>query len=369
MAGSPIEFFHGLPLSLFRSHNGFPPAESMSRHDRAKLLCFTSLGLLLTMIGINTVENSHELLPALVVTAVIVCAMLAALFFFHCSLLVLLGTALALLSLASYLILNGSAATYGSLFWLILFPPILLFCLGLRLGTRLVAGFLLWISVLFIIPLPQEMSPALPAALRVRFLGSLFGSFFFAWFVEHSSCKAQSAFLQAARLLERHALTDPLTSLGNRRDFENHFRSTQALAVRSGRCFSVALADIDHFKRVNDNYGHAVGDLVLCHIAAVLAANLRQGDMVFRWGGEEFVILMPDTYLADSLPCAERLRVSVEAAPYEGAGGLSLPITISLGVFCGEPARAMSDCLAEADLRLYLAKKGGRNRVEGRAQA
>lgn len=365
MSFSRSKLLRRLQPSLFEPDSNRLLDEAALRFSKAQFLCFAGLALMLATIGLNLAEDSHDLLPALFLTTGAISVMLATLYIFRRVSLVLVGTSLSLMSLASYLILGGSTPSPGSLFWFILFPPVLLFCLGIRLGSLLSAGFLLWIVVIFVAPFQTNEALELSGPMRARFLVALFGSFVFAWFAEYARHRTQRAFMEAAQMLERHALTDSLTSLGNRRDFQNHFKANQALALRAGRPFSIAMADIDHFKKVNDEHGHTVGDLVLCHVARVLEANVRMGDTVFRWGGEEFAILMADTDGANGRICAERLRKAIEETPYKGEKGLVLPITISFGVYCGELNLPMDDYVAEADHRLYLAKKGGRNRVEG----
>ena len=351
--------------SLFEPDSNRLLDEDALRFSKAQFLCFAGLALMPTTIGLNLVEEVYDLLPALLLTTGAICVMLATLYIFRRVSLVLVGTALSLMGLASYLILGGCSPSPGTLFWFILFPPVLLFCLGIRLGSWLSAGFLLWIVVIFVGPFQTNAALDLAGPTLARFLAALFGSFLFAWLAEYARHRTQRAFMEAAQMLERHALTDSLTSLGNRRDFQNHFKANQALALRAGRPFCIAMADIDHFKKVNDEHGHTVGDLVLCHVARVLEANLRLGDTVFRWGGEEFAILMAETDGENGRTCAERLRKAVEDTPYKGEKGLVVPLTISFGVYCGKSDLPMDDYVAEADHRLYLAKKGGRNRVEG----
>ena len=145
---------------------------------------------------------------------------------------------------------------------------------------------------------------------------------------------AQAAIaLQNARLFEevqRLATTDPLTRLVNRRHFFSLAQREHERALRYGRPLSVIMLDVDHFKRINDAHGHAVGDLVLQAIASRCLAARREVDVVSRYGGEEFLVLLPETSLADAVQIAERPRWLICATPI-AAEALQLSITVSLG--------------------------------------
>jgi diguanylate cyclase (GGDEF)-like protein len=164
--------------------------------------------------------------------------------------------------------------------------------------------------------------------------------------------------------LERLSVTDALTSLRNRR-FAEWFLSRELERVhRHGNELSVLLADVDHFKRVNDMHGHAAGDAALRHIGALLAEQVRKTDVCARWGGEEFLIGLAQVPLEGALAVAERKRHAIEAAPLALPGGATLELTISIGVATAVPADATpADLLAAADCALYEAKGAGRNRV------
>ncbi|MGE5538902.1 MAG: PleD family two-component system response regulator [Gemmatimonas sp.] len=160
------------------------------------------------------------------------------------------------------------------------------------------------------------------------------------------------------------ALTDGLTGLYNRRYFEAHLESTVARARAGGKDVSILMIDLDHFKRVNDTHGHAVGDHVLKEVARRLSHGIREVDLVARIGGEEFVVVMPDSTDGIGLKVAERLRLAVASAPVETpppAGAIS--VTVSVGVAVVEAGETGADALRRADDALYRAKNQGRNRV------
>ncbi len=160
---------------------------------------------------------------------------------------------------------------------------------------------------------------------------------------------------------------DPLTGLLNRLAITSHVRAELARASRGDQPLCLALLDIDHFKQVNDSYGHLVGDQALCHIAQTLTRAVRPYDWVGRWGGEEFLVVLSGTHLRDALAAAERLRAEIEANPLRLADGGVLALTASVGVACADPPAGGSPdpgrLFQQADAALYEAKRLGRNRV------
>lgn len=161
-----------------------------------------------------------------------------------------------------------------------------------------------------------------------------------------------------------HAITDPLTGLHNRRYMENHLGTLVQQAAQSGQTLSILVADIDYFKKVNDTYGHDAGDNVLREFATRLRRNTRGIDLACRLGGEEFVIIMPDTALPRALQVAERLRSCIAAEPFQVNAEIALEVTASVGVSTLERREDTPETLFKrADTALYSAKRSGRNRV------
>ncbi len=168
-------------------------------------------------------------------------------------------------------------------------------------------------------------------------------------------------FERIRRVLQRIATIDSLTGLPNRRMIGEHGATLFARAKNLHLGFSIAVIDVDHFKKINDQYGHDIGDLVLKGIADTLAAHCRQGDVVGRHGGEEFVALFKDADATDALAAAERLRIAIEATTHPCAGAV-LSVTISAGVAAFSAADdEYADILRRADRALYAAKAAGRN--------
>jgi diguanylate cyclase (GGDEF)-like protein len=163
--------------------------------------------------------------------------------------------------------------------------------------------------------------------------------------------------------LGAQALSDSLTGLPNRLAFRNELGREMERARRSQAPLALAMIDIDHFKHVNDRYGHAVGDHVLRRLSQVLGGVMRGSDLLARWGGEEFVALIADADLSGAVDIAERLRRAVAGGDFSFPGGGPLPITVSIGLAALPCDGDVDATLARADQALYAAKAAGRNRT------
>jgi diguanylate cyclase (GGDEF)-like protein len=169
----------------------------------------------------------------------------------------------------------------------------------------------------------------------------------------------------ANKRLAELAMTDGLTGLVNRRRLDELLENEAARAVRYGLSYSLILADVDHFKRVNDTYGHVGGDRVLQVIAARLKEQVRTIDQVARYGGEEMAVLAIGSDASAGAVLAERLRRAVAASPVALDSGEQVSVTISIGVAASTPDHRLTPTalIEEADAALYTAKRNGRNRV------
>ena len=189
-----------------------------------------------------------------------------------------------------------------------------------------------------------------------------------------SEAKAATAVLEQ-RVLERTseleivnvklrqlATLDDLTQISNRRDWRQQAEAELAKAKRYRLPMSVLLMDLDHFKKVNDRYGHAAGDDVLLEFVARIAQNLRESDVLGRYGGEEFVVLLPNTELDQAMRLAERLKQAINAEWFR-AQGVPVAVTVSIGATTRLPEDNIDRLLQRADIALYDAKAKGRNRV------
>lgn len=172
---------------------------------------------------------------------------------------------------------------------------------------------------------------------------------------------------QARRLRDAFAKLvseiDPLTGLHNRQIMTHDLAVEFERGQRTGGPLCLALTDIDHFKRVNDTHGHAAGDVVLASVAGRFQSHLRPYDSIYRYGGEEFLITLPNANTGTANSVLERLRTSLESAPIAVSAGTSLPITASFGVVRVSYDIPLKQSIERADKALYAAKQGGRNKV------
>ena len=180
----------------------------------------------------------------------------------------------------------------------------------------------------------------------------------------HRMVELQKELITAREALREQATTDTLTGVANRRMIVEALDRELERSLRVGAPCAVVFVDLDHFKRVNDTHGHAAGDAVLRATASTMRSTLRPYDLIGRYGGEEFVVVLPGCDAAGAQAAAERLRASIAAAAVS-VGKVTLRVTCSLGIAVAGPgsARDRDGLLAAADAALYEAKKAGRNRA------
>ena len=160
----------------------------------------------------------------------------------------------------------------------------------------------------------------------------------------------------------RMMITDGLTGIANRRKLDEALENEFLRAKRYGRPLSIAILDADHFKKVNDTHGHIVGDFVLKKLATLFQQNIRREELLGRYGGEEFVVVMPEVDSSGAFQLAEKLRKTVESTVFK-SGEAELPITISVGVATLGAEESVKAFIDTADQALYKSKEDGRNRV------
>ena len=260
---------------------------------------------------------------------------------------------------------SGGAENSGQI-WILIFPAFSLYMLGLRRGivaSLLLAGVA---SLLFVLIFRDQLPAEYRLATTIRVLALYFIALALSVIYERARQKSFRSVHLASRTLSHRASTDELTGLFNR-------RAMDALVPRDGTPVALIMMDIDHFKEINDSYGHAAGDAVLIELAQRLRTSLRRDDIVARWGGEEFLVALPGTDGIGGYCVAEQLRERVQEAPFRIPAAApetettvtSCPLTASFGVAHLDEAESFAGCIRLADERLYGAKRAGRNEVHG----
>lgn len=181
-------------------------------------------------------------------------------------------------------------------------------------------------------------------------------------YFETSAADAEKALIQTNKKLAGLATTDPVTNLVNRRIILSRIEQEKNRMERGSKPFTLIMVDVDNFKQVNDEYGHSGGDYVLVNLAEAISLALRKQDEVARWGGDEFLIMLPETDVEGGVIVAEKIRIKILETPFIYRD-LNIPVTITLGVGACEPGSGIGSCIRKADQALYVGKQAGKNRV------
>jgi len=261
------------------------------------------------------------------------------------------GAAIGNLSVVAHL---QDKATYLTELYLILFWTFTVSGLRLRQATISAATTfsIVLVTTYFLFPLPHE--------LFIMHFFWMFSAFAFgllgAYILEKSD---RSVFLNY-ELLEHLAITDKLTGLYNRTKLDEFLQNELNRSQRFGHIFGMVVLDIDHFKSINDNHGHQVGDEILVGIAEMIKTHLRSSDKAIRWGGEEFIIIYLETSHDEVMKLAEELRQKIEEHLFETVGN----VTASFGITLYKKGDTTDSIVRRADKALYMAKESGRNCVK-----
>jgi diguanylate cyclase (GGDEF)-like protein len=266
-----------------------------------------------------------------------------------------------LFCLMIYLVMTGGVGQTGPI-WTYPIVILVMSLLGHRHG--LIANLTL-IGVFTILMFSAPLTPYLvnySVEFQSRFLATLTALTLLSWAIEYSRGIAFGQLHLLSKELDRVSRTDHLTGLQNRRGALEQLNAELNRYQRNNSGFSILLIDIDNFKRINDRWGHTAGDCILKKISRLMAEQLRDMDVVARWGGEEFLILLPDTLVDDSMKVAENIRASIELAGFHCTDSGN-HTTVSIGVSAAIPDRDIFSLIDIADAALYRAKQSGKNRV------
>ena len=261
-----------------------------------------------------------------------------------------------------YLQVNGGQNRTGIL-WHYVYPVTIFYLAGLRWGLIAVAS-LIGIDVFL---MTYESFPFshthYPLEFKIRFIATMMVVSTFGALLEHSREKAQRKLARMAKTFHLASQLDDLTGLANRRAIKEKLEDETTVAADGKKDFMIILCDIDDFKKVNDRYGHNVGDQVLKHLSRHFQRLLRKHDVVSRWGGEEFLFLLPNTNPREGIAVAERIREEVERSPFRLDGDVEIRVTVSCGISNWNAHQNLDALINAADAKLYQAKQDGRNRV------
>lgn len=268
---------------------------------------------------------------------------------------------ISLLGLMVYLVYTGGHENTGPL-WIYIVPPVAFFFGGMRKGLVNIGIFIIILSAMLFSPYDQLVGTAYSYDFRSRLVYSFLTVTLLFGFYEYSRQRSILFIRNLSQKYEQQAMHDPLTNLPNRRRMWEHLEYEYDRSSRSKSNMSLLICDIDHFKRINDEHLHQGGDYVLQKLSELFTGNLRKQDKVSRWGGEEFLILLPETDGEHAFILAEKIRNKVKNSQF-AYKGKAISITISIGSTEVTEAFSIEHAINRADRSLYEAKENGRDQT------
>ncbi len=266
-----------------------------------------------------------------------------------------------LMLLTLMLLVTGGKDNTGPL-WIYLVPPVTMFFAGFVRGLIALLAFTLLCIILLFVVNDIILLSDYPFTFKTRLLYSFLTVSFLSAFYEYSRQKSYETALYLSDQFERQAKHDYLTQLLNRRGAQQCLERELARLQRNKGAFSLAIADIDHFKSINDTLGHEQGDEVLKQISDVFSSRLRKQDVLARWGGEEFMFIFPDTNEENAVTALRQIKNKLNETPLQ-IKGKKLKVTSSFGVCEVNEKTDVSYAITRADSALYNAKVTGRNKI------
>ncbi|WP_137226393.1 GGDEF domain-containing protein [Shewanella sp. MEBiC00475] len=339
-------------------------AENNADQQQTRVISLFSLvGMSMTfMMGFISLFNSnHELTITLFFASMIYCFAYISLKKYHTLKLSSYITIYSLYLLMFYLVFTGGVEQTGPL-WIFIVAPVSVYILGLTSGLINLAFFLTVIAIIIFLPTDSIPHVTYSMEFKLRLILSFLTTTFLSALYEYLRMISFKSALELGKKYQQLALSDPLTKLANRRNALTILQQEKSRTSRNDDPLSILLCDLDHFKMVNDKYGHNCGDMVLTELAQVFTKSVRQQDCVARWGGEEFLFILPQTSAEQAFVIAEKIRINVQRhSVYCHEQDISL--TISIGISQLTDNQTIDEMINNADRYLYQAKKNGRNQV------
>lgn len=262
------------------------------------------------------------------------------------------------LLMCAYLLYTGGLGGYSFL-WIFIIPIIAVMVVPIKESILYNALLMVLVCLLLHSPFYTALQFGYQAIFRILFPIALLFVIFCVYIMELVRYKTQKQLVQLSDRLTDFAFTDPLTGAYNRHALTSHFGDMHEKAFG----LSFAMLDLDHFKKVNDEYGHIIGDEMLRHIVGIIKNNIPPGALLYRFGGEEFLLIIKTSDKVELREALEKIRVEVETTPLSAAGK-NVSVTISAGATTAcDTGAEIKDCVDIADSNLYKAKQTGRNKV------
>jgi len=260
-----------------------------------------------------------------------------------------------------YLIYTGGVENTGPL-WIFVVAPVSVFIHGLKRGLIEIALFVVIISTIMFVPTNMIAHASYSIEFKLRLLSSFLTVTFLSALYEYSREQSYKHTLRLSKKYQQLAHLDSLTKLSNRRDALYILQREQARMLRNKEPLSIILCDVDHFKKINDKYGHNAGDAVLVDLGKIFTLNIREQDCIARWGGEEFIFILPQTLAENANQLAEKIQETLQThlVNYEDD---KIKITISMGIVEFNEDQSIDEVINNADKFLYQAKNAGRNQI------
>jgi diguanylate cyclase (GGDEF)-like protein len=260
-----------------------------------------------------------------------------------------------------YLIFTGGVENTGPL-WIFMVAPVSLFIQGLKRGLFDIAIFVIISIAIMLIPSDLLTHATYSSEFKLRLLYSFLTVTFLSALYEYSREKSYKQALELSDKYQKLANFDPLTQLSNRRDALFILKREQARNLRSKDPLSIILCDVDYFKKINDKYGHNAGDAVLIELAEIFTTSMRDQDFVARWGGEEFLFILPQTQAKSANVFAEKIQDKLQKhlVTYENQ---KISVKVSMGIEQFKDGQTIDEVINNADKHLYEAKNAGRNQI------